>query len=293
MAPRDRVAYSINGVEVPPLAPANGYLEELGSDFEISDEEKLEELSYAVLREHIRKPPGIMADMVGAGWSEEAISVKEADALARWVVEDAPEAEEPGDFHEPEAAHDNLSELREEFPILPEDEQLPVSEGEKLFERSCGPCHESKMAFAGPPSVPEPGEEVPPLTPRERAEEGLELQTYYNFREHIRKPPKLMSHYVSDVATGKVGYSKDVFSEGEADAISRFIALNEGEADSLDEETGLPPGYNEEAPTNDAEAGQETPSGESGQTGEETGAPGFTFLAAALTLVLAARMATR
>lgn len=282
--------YLVYGVEAPPLAEANGYVEELEeedfADATIPEGHTWEDLAYATIREHTRKPPGVMANAVGSdGWSTDVISEAEADAMARWLIEEAPEAEQPGEFDEEQFAggEETVDELKDEFSILPESEQLPLEEGETIFERSCANCHESDATFAGPPSVPvEDEEHAPPLAPKEREEEGMALQTYYHMREHIRKPPKLMAHYIQDTSTGEIGWSTDTISEAEADAVARFIALDEGDASSLNEETGLPPKYSlEEEPTETATAAPEEEMTEE-QTEDSGGqtSPGFTGLAA-------------
>lgn len=273
--------YLMSGIEIPPLSKSNGFIEEVEEDFELEEGGDINatDLAYSVIREHTREPPGLMAVAVGTdGWSYEVISEEQADAVARWLLEDAPEAPQPGPFEEPEAHEESLDELKEEFPMPPEDERHTMSEGEVLFERSCANCHESTVKFAGPPGVETPGEEAPPLAPHERQEVGLDAQTYYHFREHIRAPPKLMAHFVHDTLTNETGYSEEVFTVAEADAIARFIAADEGEAESVDPDTGLPPEYATEGPT---------------ASPTEAPSPGFTALLGVLGILSAALLMRR
>lgn len=277
--------YLILNKETPPLAKANKYLDDLSEDFGINDQDTLEQLGYATIREHTREPPGVMASAIGTdGWSTDTISEQEADAIARWLMEDAPEAPQPSDFEEEHEEHEeSVDQLKTEFPMLSEDEQLPLSEGEKLFERSCANCHEAEsVTFAAPPGVPTPGEKAPPLAPFEREEDNLEVLTYYHFREHTRVPPGIMAHFLTDTLTNDTGFTEATFTEAEADAISRFIATNEGQETTVNEDTGLPP---EPTPTSTptatatatATATQE-PMDE--DTSEGQTSPGFTWILA-------------
>lgn len=228
--PSAQGGYTISGKKVPPLSASNGYVDEVMNDFNINDEAKAKDVAYSSIRMHIRNPPGTMAVAIGdEGWSESEITKNQADALARWLINEAPPAPAPSNYLE--TPGENLSEqqLRDTYPKVDKNETVPREEAVVLYERSCAGCHESSVYFVAPPDAPFPGAKAPALVPEERTNKNMDTLTYYEIRNQIRNPSGLMHYLTTDASMGNAGYGEDVFTVKQADALARYIESYQGE----------------------------------------------------------------